>query len=62
MKIRTVFADLTAIAAITNSIFSDYILENYIDSVGHFPLILCVREPNGNPKTTTSGVEIFHKR
>ncbi|KAF0709816.1 FLYWCH-type domain-containing protein [Aphis craccivora] len=41
-------------------IFSDYILENYIDSNCNFPPILWAFEPNGNPKTTNNA-ESFHK-
>ncbi|KAF0707088.1 FLYWCH-type domain-containing protein [Aphis craccivora] len=41
-------------------IFSDYILENYIDSNCNFPPILWAFEPNGNPKMTNNA-ESFHK-
>ncbi|XP_022173495.1 uncharacterized protein LOC111035959 [Myzus persicae] len=56
------FTDLMAVAPGTavSSLFSDYILENYIDSNSNFLPILWACEPNGNPKTTNNA-EIFHK-
>jgi len=58
------FCDLMSIAPSTTSnisIFSDYILENYITSDSNFPPTLWACEPTNNPKTT-NGAESYHKQ
>lgn len=56
------FCDLMSIAPTTKSttIFSDYILENYITLDSNFPPKLWACEPTNNPKTS-NGAESFHK-
>ena len=58
------FCDLMSIAPrtkfSTTSIFSDYILENYITSYSNFHPTLWACEPVNNPKTT-NGAESYHK-
>ncbi|XP_025424045.1 uncharacterized protein LOC112693270 [Sipha flava] len=59
------FCDLMSIAPSTTSsnisIFSDYILENYIASDSNFPPTLWACKPTNNPKTT-NGAESYYKQ